>query len=67
MAGAAIAGPVGRFAGGFVGKQIARGLFSGGKDKIPNVRVVNAAPPPYTEAAGNGPSPGRRRLNPRES
>lgn len=48
-AGAALGGPVGKFAGGFLGKRLMGGLF-GGKDKVPEITVVDAAP--SAEAAG---------------
>lgn len=44
-AGAAVAGPVGKVAGGFIGKRIAQGLF-GKKDKTPELTVVPQTTPP---------------------
>lgn len=42
-AGAAVAGPVGKFAGGFIGKKLAQSLF-GKDDGIPEVRTLSRAP-----------------------
>jgi hypothetical protein len=44
-AGAAVAGPVGKFAGGFIGRRIAQGLF-GKKDKTPELTVTPQTTPP---------------------
>ena len=42
--GAAVAGPVGKFAGAFVGKTIARTIFGVDKPKTPNLTVVQPDP-----------------------
>lgn len=43
LAGAAVAGPVGKFAGGFIFKRVAQGLF-GDKDKTPELKVTPQTP-----------------------
>lgn len=50
--GAAVAGPVGKFAGAFLGKTVARGLFGVGKEKTPQLNVVQ--PDPQAELAATG-------------
>lgn len=42
--GAAVAGPVGKFAGAFLGKSIARGIFGVGKEKTPELTVIQRDP-----------------------
>ena len=52
-AGAAVAGPVGKFAGGFLFKRLAQGLF-GKKDKTPSLTVTEQTPSAATAAAPAG-------------
>lgn len=52
--GAAVAGPVGKFAGAFVGKTLARGLFGVGKEKTPELTVIQ--PDARVAASASGPA-----------
>lgn len=56
LAGAAVAGPVGKFAGGFIFKRVAQGLF-GDKDKTPELTVI-----PQTPAAADSAMPAADRV-----
>lgn len=49
--GAAVAGPVGKFAGALLGKTVARGLFGIGKEKTPEVTVIQRDPQAELAAA----------------
>lgn len=59
VAGAAVAGPVGKFAGGFIFKRVAQGLF-GDKDKTPELTVI-----PQTPSATGAAAPAAHVTNPR--
>ncbi|WP_430419994.1 hypothetical protein [Phenylobacterium sp.] len=56
LAGAAVAGPVGKFAGGFIFKRVAQSLF-GDKDKTPELKVI-----PQTPAAADTAMPASDRV-----
>jgi hypothetical protein len=62
-AGAAVAGPVGKFAAGFIGKRLAHGLF-GKKDETPELTVIPQTTAPTGAAVSAAAMAARARAPP---